>query len=98
MVSNEANSVSLDTYGDQLARNDPLALGLKNELKRYFLDSLRKLETMLKRNEFKKYGYPEHYLRNTVIETLQKNVDQVNERFPGANSISFKLEHMHEIQ
>lgn len=97
MVSNEP-VVALDTYGEVVDRSDPMAIGLKNELKRYFLDTLRKLEKWLANNEFAQHGYSKHYLENTVVWTLQKKADFVHEQFPGANSISFELEHMLELQ
>ena len=68
----------------------------------YFQDTLRKLQTMVSgtsdgEQTLRKYGFAKREIEKMVIRPMERQVDRINERFPGANSISFMVEHLKEV-
>ena len=58
---------------------------------------------MLSRNpeaerQLRKYGYSRHELEKNAVKTLAKHCNGVPDMFPGANSISFNIQHMTDLQ
>ena len=99
-------SVQLDKYGLLLEESDPaqreVILATKHELKRYFIDTLAKLEHMISKTpdgerELRKSGFNRHDLERNIVPVISRGVNSVHSKFPGANSISFRDAHMKEL-